>query len=178
MIGRLLKRCRRFWRAEDGNATVEFAITFPAMITIMLSGLELGFVTLQDSMLERAMDLTVREIRLGTGTAPQHDDIKAAICNYAGVLPDCTDNLRLEMIRVDPRNYVAPNATADCVDHSEATNPVRSFVNGDENESMLLRACLVFRPVFPTAGMGLQLAKDGAGNAAMTAASAFVQEPR
>ncbi|MDQ2093267.1 TadE/TadG family type IV pilus assembly protein [Rhodalgimonas zhirmunskyi] len=169
---------RRWLKDEAGTATIEFAIMFPVYIVIFFSAVELGMVQYRQSMLERGLDMAVRDIRLGTGTAPQHDDIKQAICDYAGVLPNCTNNLRLEMIRVDPRNYVAPSNVADCVDHSETSNPVRSFVNGDENDSMLLRACLVFRPVFPTAGMGLQLAKDGAGNAAMTASSAFVQEPR
>ena len=56
--------------------------------------MELGFVTMQHSMLDRAMDMTVRDIRLGTGTAPQHDDIKDMICARAGFIPDCDTSLR------------------------------------------------------------------------------------
>ena len=80
-------------------------------------------------------------------------------------------------IVVDPRNYVAPDSTADCIDHSEPSNPLREFAHGTANEMMLLRACFVFSPIFPTAGLGYALEKDGAGNAAMVASSAFVQEP-
>lgn len=168
----------QWWKGESGSATVEFAIMFPFYITLFLSSVELGMIHFRHSMLERGLDLAVRDIRLGTGTNPSHDDIKDAICEFAGVLPQCGDNLRLEMILVDPRAYVAPAASADCIDHSEESNPMRSFEHGGSNQMMLLRACYVFSPIFPTAGLGYHAVKDGAGNVAMTAASAFVQEPR
>ena len=169
---------RRWWAGDSGSATVEFAIMFPFFVTLFLSAVELGMIHFRHSMLERGVDMAVRDIRLGTGTNPSHDDIKDAICNYAGVLPNCGTNLRLEMILVDPFDYTPPPAIADCIDHSEDPNPLRTFDYGSSNEVMLLRACLVFSPVFPTAGLGYQIPKDGAGNIAMTVASAFVQEPR
>ncbi len=178
MIGALHKRFRRFWRGEDGSATIEFAITFPAVVTILLSGLELGFVTLQHSMLERAMDMTVREIRLGTGRAPQHDEIKDMICDRAGFIKNCASSLRLEMIQVDPRNWQAIPAQPDCTDKSEEVTPVRSFQNGQENELMILRACAKIDPVFPTTGLGKNMVKDGYGQYALTSTTVFVQEPR
>lgn len=174
-IGSLLKQ---LWRTQTGSATVEFAITFPAVITILLSGIELGFVTLQHSMLERAMDLTVREIRLGTGTAPQHDEIKAMICARAGFIRECRANLRLEMIQVDPRNWTGIDETPDCTDRSEEVSPVRSFVNGQENELMILRACAKIDPVFPTTGLGKNMVKDDFGQYSLVSTSVFVQEPR
>ncbi|PIE13553.1 MAG: pilus assembly protein TadE [Rhodobacterales bacterium] len=175
---RLLKHTlRRFAGDEAGNATVEFAILFPLMVTVFLSSIEISINTFRHSMLERGMDMAVRNIRLGTGTPPQHDDIKEMVCNFAGVLPDCENNLRLEMIRVDMRNFVEPRADADCIDNSEEVAPVREFVAGQANEMMFLRACFVFSPVFPGGGLGYYYDKDGAGNAAMVASSAFVQEP-
>ena len=75
------------------------------------------------------------------------------------------------------RDTVSMPGTADCSDSSEEVQPVRSFVNGQENELMILRACAKFDPIFPTSGLGKQLAKDGAGQAALIATSAFVQEP-
>jgi len=178
MIGRLGRFLRRFRRAEDGSATIEFAITFPAVVTILLSGLELGFVTLQHSMLERAVDMTVREIRLGTGTAPQHDEIKDMICARAGFLRNCSANLRLEMIRVDPRNWQGISNDPDCTDRSEEVSPVRNFQNGQENELMVLRACAKIDPVFPTTGLGKNMDKDSYGQYALTSTTVFVQEPR
>lgn len=178
MSTRIFGRLRRFWRDQGGNATVEFVITFPAVITLLLSGLELGFISLQHSMLERAMDLTVREIRLGTGTSPQHDDIKDMICERAAFVPDCATSLRLEMIQVDPRAWSDIPAVPDCTDRSEEVSPVRSFVNGQENELMVLRACAKIDPVFPTSGLGNSLIKDEYGQYSLTATTVFVQEPR
>jgi len=65
----------------------------------------------------------------------------------------------------------------DCVDHSENARPVRTFVNGQENEMMILRVCAKFDPIFPTSGLGHYLEKDGAGQAALVSTAAFVQEP-
>jgi Flp pilus assembly pilin Flp len=169
---------RRFIRSEKGSATVEFAITFPAILFLMLSGIELGMVSFQHSMLERAMDMTVRDIRLGTGTAPQHDEIKGLICDRAAFITDCDTNLRLEMIQIDPRNWSQISTEADCTDKSEEVLPVRNFVNGMENELMILRACAKISPIFPTSGLGKSIAKDSAGQYALVSSTAFVQEPR
>ncbi|UYV38637.1 pilus assembly protein [Rhodobacteraceae bacterium D3-12] len=168
---------KRLWDREDGTATVEFAIVFPFFISLFLSSVELGMITLRHTMLERGLDLAVRDIRLGTGTAPQHDDIKDEICEYAGLIPNCAASLRLEMVQVDLRTAVAMPDDVDCVDTSKEVEPVRSFVNGQENELMILRACVKYDPIFPTSGLGKQLKVDGAGQAALVAMSAFVQEP-
>lgn len=173
----LRRLAARFWRDERANPTLEFVIMFPVMVFFLLSAVELGFMTMRNTMLERAVDMTVRDIRLGTQVNFQHDDIKRTVCERAGMLPDCDANLRLEMIQVDPRNWSAPDPTADCTDQSEEARPVRNFVNGQENEMMLIRACYKFRPVFPLTGLGKSLTTDGAGHAAMVASSAFVQEP-
>ncbi|WP_406644855.1 pilus assembly protein [Aliisedimentitalea scapharcae] len=168
----------RFARAEDGSATVEFAITFPAMLFFLLSGVELGFVTLHHASLERALDMTVRDIRLGTGSAPQHDEIKDLICVRAGFIENCSANLKLEMVSMDPFNWTGLDTDADCTDASEEVAPVRSFVNGQSNELMILRACAKIDPIFPTTGLGQNMVKDAAGQYALVSTSAFVQEPR
>lgn len=178
MIRALRSTLRRFRRDEAGNATIEFAITFPALIVLMLSGLELGFVTLEHSMLERALNLTVRDIRLGTGSAPQHDEIKTMICDRAGFIPNCSTSLKLEMIQVDPRAWAGLDLTPDCTDKSEEVLPVRNFVNGQSNDLMILRACAKIDPVFPTTGLGSSLATDAYGQFALVSTTVFVQEPR
>ncbi len=178
MSTRLPRLLRRFLRSEDGNATIEFAITFPAMLFLLLSAIELGFVTLDHAMLERALDMTVRDIRLGTGTAPQHDQLKADICARAGFIKNCSQNLKLEMIQVDPRNWSSLPGDPDCTDQSKPVAPVRSFVNGQENELMILRACAKITPIFPTVGLGKNMQKDAAGQYSLVSIAAFVQEPR
>ncbi len=170
---------KRFWRAENGNATIEFAITFPAMLLFMLSGIELGLMTLNHSSLERAVDLTVRDIRLGTGSVPQHDQIKDLICDRAGFINNCRSNLRLELIQVDPRNWTGVPREATCTDASREVQPKINFRNdAGDNDLMILRACAKISPVFPTTGLGKNISRDGAGQYALVSTSAFVQEPR
>jgi TadE-like protein len=178
MIRRIARHLRRFVGREDASATLEFAIPFPAMLFILISSIELGMVTFNQTMLERAMDMTVRDIRLGTGNAPQYDEIKDSICTRAGFIKDCGTNLRLEMIQVDPRAWATLPGEPDCTDQSREVAPVRSFVNGQENELMILRACAKITPVFSGIGMGKNMAKDDAGQYRLISISAFVQEPR
>ena len=169
---------RRFRRSQAGSATVEFAIVFPAVITVLLSGIELGLVSLQHAMLECAVDITVREIRLGTGSAPQHDQIKDLICDRAEFISDCGSNLRLEMIQIDPRAWASIPVDPDCTDRTEPVQPVRNFVNGQENDLMVLRVCAMIDPIFPTTGLGKSLGTGPGGQFSLVSTTVFVQEPR
>ncbi|OWU69031.1 TadE/TadG family type IV pilus assembly protein [Marinibacterium profundimaris] len=178
MMRPALAALRRFRRSEKGSSTIEFAITVPAMLLMLASAVELGMVSLQHGMLESAMDQVVRDIRLGTGSAPQHDEIKDRICERAGFIDDCRQSLRLEMIQVDPQNWVSPPDRVDCTDKSEEVSPVRNFVNGLDNELMILRACAKIDPVFGAWGLGANMVKDGAGQYSLVSSTAFVQEPR
>jgi hypothetical protein len=177
MMRFITKPFRRFARREDGNATVEFSILFVPMFVTLLWAVELGMIHINYAMLERAVDSTVRDLRLGTGTAPQHDDIRDTICTRAAFVQDCENNLRIEMVRVDPFNWVTPPTDVDCTDVSEPVQPVRSFVNGASNQLMFMRVCAKFDPFMPHVGMADSLIKDGAGKYALVSTSAFVQEP-
>ncbi|MBY6089502.1 pilus assembly protein [Maritimibacter alkaliphilus] len=177
MMKRLLSPLQRFWRNETGHAIVEFAVMLPLYLTVMLSGVELGIWTLRQTMLERGLDLAVRDLRLATGQATTHDELKDLICTYAGIIEDCSSSLKLEMEPVSMWSFSTLPTTVDCADRAEEVNPVRAFVAGDGNQMMLLRACVKFKPLFPTIGLGKGMAVDGNGDAAMVALSAFVQEP-
>jgi Flp pilus assembly pilin Flp len=178
MIRRSVQALRRFRRREDGNASVEFAIVIPALLMALMSTVELGLINLRHSQLERALDQTVRDIRLTTGANQQHDDLRDAICDRSGFIDDCATSLRLEMIRVDPFNWTPVDPDPDCINRIEDVQPVRSFVSGQSNELMLIRACMKFKPVLPTWGLGKSLHKDADGRISLTAVAAFVQEPR
>lgn len=172
------QQARQFLRDEGGSASVEFVLVFPVYLSMLLMSIELGFITLRHSLLERGLDIAVREIRLGTGTAPQHDEIKELICENAIMILDCENSLRLEMRSADIRAFNSLDATADCTDAAEPTKPVRQFTPGQENQLMLLRACLRYNPLFPEDALGSALTKDASGQAAVVVMSAFVQEPR
>lgn len=178
MIRRTAQSLRRFRACEDGNATVEFAIVIPAFIMILMSTVELGLINLRHSQLERALDQTVRDIRLNTGANKSHAQVRDEICDLSGFIENCATSLRLEMVQVDPFNWSPVDPDPDCVNSIEDPKPVRTFEHGKSNELMLVRACMKFNPVFPTWGLGESLYKDGDGRISLIATSAFVQEPR
>ncbi|MEP1538700.1 MAG: TadE/TadG family type IV pilus assembly protein [Paracoccaceae bacterium] len=179
MIERTSKFLRQFGRNEDGQMVIEFALAIPLVFTLFLTSIELGIYSVRQMFLERGMDMTVRDIRLGTGQNLSHTQIKQNICSYAGFLPDCDSTLRLEMTSLDPRSFDSSlYGSADCVDVSQPVTPLRAFVHGNSHELMVLRACYMFKPVFPSTGLGYAYAKDGSGRSAMFSTSAFVQEPR
>ncbi|MFD1160014.1 TadE/TadG family type IV pilus assembly protein [Roseovarius aestuarii] len=175
------KYLRRFRRSEDGNASVEFIIIAPLFITLVTMSIELGFVTIRHTMLERGLDIAVRQIRLGTGDPGNHDQIKQVICdNSVGVLLDCDGQLRLEMQPVDPRAYATLDATPKCVENAHSVDPVdydTDFTSGTANELMVLRACYRYDPIFPTEVMGSAMTKDDDGKPFIVSTTAFVQEP-
>jgi len=169
---------RRFRKEEDGSAfVIEFCLFVPIVFSAFMMSVELGIYSMRNMFLDRGLDQTVRFVRLNTNTPMNHAMLKNMICQGAGFLEDCDSSLRLEMVPVNPRNWANFNQTADCIDTSQPVTPVRGFTLGQEHELMVLRACVRFRPVFPTTGLGYALEKDGAGKARMVSTTAFVQEP-
>ncbi|CAD0183425.1 Flp pilus assembly protein TadG [Ruegeria sp. THAF57] len=176
MSMKALAKLLKFRRSESGSVTVEFVLIFPAFLFFILSAVEYSLVTLQQAMLERAVDQSVRDIRLGTGSNLTHDQIKDSICNKSIMVRECGKNLRLEMIIQNAFVGVDLPPAPDCTDNSEEVKPVRQFKQGQSNELMILRACAKIDPVFPTSAMGRALS-DETGQIALTATTAFVQEP-
>lgn len=161
---------------EQGTMTVPFALWMPVMIGLIITTMELGFMSIRHTTLERALDTTVRDVRLGILGNPTHADLKDSICDNAPVLDNCGDMLRLEMVRLDMREWTDPSRTATCVDTSEPSVIDTTFQTGS-NELMFLRACYKFRPLTATRWLGAELSKDGAGYSALVSTSAFVVEP-
>ena len=170
----------RFRRGERGTASIEFVLVFPPIFILFVSAYEAGLAQIRSSMLERGLDTAVRDVRLATSSPPSYDELKEMVCAGAMLIPDCLSSLKLEMRRLDPRGTISVPRDADCIDREEEVDPVRSFVAGDENELMFIRACALFKPMFPQTGLGFQLHKDGNGEGeySLVSMSAFVTEPK
>ncbi|MFS4582548.1 TadE/TadG family type IV pilus assembly protein [Phaeobacter sp. C3_T13_0] len=175
---RIRRAIRLFRKHEDGNATVEFALVIPAFLFLLMNTVELGMITIQQSMLERALDQTVRGLRLSTGTPKQHNEIRNEVCSRSAFIRNCGTSLRLEMVQVDPYAWTAVDPEPDCINRVEDVQPVRNFVTGDSNELMFIRACMAMQPVFPHWGLADDMDNDADGRIRLYATSAFVQEPR
>lgn len=171
---------RRFRSGSEATVTVEFVLLMPLFFMFLISTVEMGMVILRQSQLERALDIAVREIRLTTGAAPQHDVVRDQICRLSGYTDNCATSLRLELVQLDPFDWEGVDPQPDCISKPEEILPVRGFSqDGASNELMLIRACMRFRPMISAWGLGEDLVEDDPeGLVSLIAVSAFVQEPR
>lgn len=181
MMRLLPRRIRRFFGRDDGSATIEFVILFPVFMVLFLSSFELGNVMLRQTMLDRAIDMTVRQIRIGAVPNVNHTTIRTMICNNSVFLTDCMTELRLEMDVVNPRAWAALDPTPDCVNRADRGVPPRRFTAGQQNQTMILRACHLFEPMIPSFGLGvvlgeLLIAESGETYRIISSAS-YVVEP-
>ncbi len=179
MMRSIRKHLNRFRRDEDGSSLViEFMLFVPILFGAFMMAVEMGVYSMRQMQLDRGLDIAVRQVRLNTNTAFEHDDIKDMICANTGWLENCSQFLKLEMEPINPRAFAGFDQTPDCIDSAdEDAQAPRGFTLGIQNEMMMLRACIRFEPVFPTTGLGRGFQKDGNGMARMTSTAAFVQEP-
>ena len=178
-IGSLSDRLRAFRANEDGTGTLEFMVVIIPFMMLFTSAYEGGVMSTRHVMLERGMDRTVRDVRIGRIAQATNENLTKQICEYARIIPDCLNNIRLDMERMDPRNWdPAKVATIDCVDRDEANQPVVTFpYTGDNNDLMILVACVLFDPMMPSTGLGKHVPKKSGGAYALVATSSYVMEP-
>jgi hypothetical protein len=159
----------------DGNASVEFVVVFPILFYIFIATVETGVTMTKTVLIDRALDLAVRPVRLGT--ALNHQQMKERVCDNMLMMSDCSTILRLEMRPIDTVTFEPLGTQPDCYDRAEEVQPDVGFDIGAPDNLMLLRACAVIDPLFPLTGVGLYLPKDNTGGYQLIALSAFVNEP-
>lgn len=172
----ILRSIARFLRCESGNATVEFVIIFPVLIGFVFSFFEAGWLATRSMMLERGLDLAVREVRIGAAAGLDHEAFKALVCARAAVIPRCAEGIVVELIPV-ASSADLPDRNATCVDRTTGIAPTVRYNPGSRSEIVFIRACLVTDPLIPAIGLGLRMPKDPSGGVVMIAYSAFVNEP-
>lgn len=178
----LFQKAGLFRRKEDGSATIEFALLFPAFITLFLMGFESGYFMVRNVMLERGVDIAIRDVRLGNGNVPQFAVLRKRICDEAVMLRDCENSLQIEMQRIviAPGGVATMQTTPTCRNKLDTDgDPLddTTYDVGVENSMMIVRVCVLQDPLFPTTGIGAGLGVDDIGNYAMIATAAFVNEP-
>ncbi|SHF36509.1 TadE-like protein [Loktanella atrilutea] len=178
--GRLTQALRHFRRSEAGTASIEFVLLFPVVWMLFGLTMESGMYGMQQVMLERGLDLTVREVRLGLMEEPTREKLIAQTCKYALILNNCENSLRMEMIPADVRNWKAISREVPCIDRSEKGVPVMNITNGGNNQLMVLRACVLIKPLLPLAELGRTLVANNANSDdeyALSVTSSYVMEP-
>jgi hypothetical protein len=177
MKPRLLSRLFRNFRKEDGTATIEFVICVPVVLTIFMASVEAGFYMAKHVMMERGLDMVIRDVRLGNVPSINHNVLRTRICDVTPILKDCETILKVEMRPVSTNTFNMPTQPATCINRGEVSEPLADFVPGNSDELMVVRICAIQDPIFPSTGMGLQLREDDQGGYQMIAASIYVVEP-
>ena len=178
----IVNRLKSFGKNQDGSSTIEFVLLFPTFVFVFLLGFESGYYMLRGVMLERGVDVAVRDVRIANGNVPDLVQMKTNICNTALMLPDCENSLQIEIRPISP----VPGGVADagteigCIDKTVDANDVANatiYNTGSGNQLMMVRVCALSEPLFPTTGIGAGLQVDSLGNYALVATSVFVNEP-
>lgn len=177
LMSRFKRRIQRAAREEDGTATIPFLLFLPFFMMLVISSLEMGILMLRHVMLERALDMSVRDLRLGVFTGT-YNDFKRSVCNRAGVIPNCMNVLVVELRPVSTVTWQPLASGPICVDRKNPLVPLNNpFEKGAGDELMLIRVCAKFDPIVPTTGLGFQLPKDNSGAYALISTTAYVNEP-
>lgn len=176
--GKTIKKLWQALRRDEGNATIEFVILFPAIMTLFLSSFEVSVMLLRSVLLEKSLDTTVRELRLGIFDPATAEDLKQTLCDRAPILPACSETMKVELVVVPTHSWDLPTGNIKCVDKNANINPATTVNFGIANDLMVVRACAKVDPFFATTPWVINLLPlDTSGEYAVVASSTFVNEP-
>lgn len=155
MIRFLTTRAASLFRDVRGSAAVQFAVMLPFLFFMVTLGTDFSMSMVRSVMLERALDIEARNVRIGTRLASDYDGIREGICDRARIIPDCMRRLKLE-VRAMPLDSFDPlDQYLDCVRLDELDiedTPPSNFFVARQNQIVLVRACAIFRPITPLGG--------------------------
>jgi TadE-like protein len=184
---------KRFRRDENGAVTVEFVILFPFYIFLFCSAFEVGMYLLRQILLDRGLDETVRNLRLGVypaswATIPTRDNVRLTVCDNTPIIADCSSQLNLELIDINDfrasRNseFTKANSQIECRNRGVANFvPSSDWNPGSRNHIIVIRACWFYKPFFNAFTIAqlapLKALQDSKGGVPVFATSAFAVEP-
>jgi hypothetical protein len=174
-----MTRILRFWRDSAGSSTVEFVIIVPLLLSILLMSVDAGITQLRQVFLHRAIEQTVRDVRLGR--VSENDRMSTLICERAAMLPNCRSKIAVEMRPIDTSNFTGLHSPSTCIHSEDEITPALAFnpgAGGLAQELMLLRVCVTVEPFIRWTGVAMALPVNPTGNYVLRVSSVFVNEPR
>lgn len=177
---RIAKNIRQWLGREDGSTTVEFVTIMPLAMAVFLASTESGIISLRKTYLDRAVEYTVRELRLGQIHNPTVAGLKSKICSRMTLVDNCEANLTLELnvVVTSGTSVTLPTTTSQCVNRATETEPVLDYEPGVANDLVLVRACLVQDVVFPTSTAQVAVGDPTNDEYQLISTTVFVNEPR
>ncbi|MCW4115305.1 pilus assembly protein [Aurantimonas sp. MSK8Z-1] len=170
-------RSLSFARSRRGTAALEFAIVAPVFLSLIFSCFEGGWYMTKSMLLDRALNKTVRLMRIGAAGAPTTQQaVKQAVCDEMMIISNCLNVLTVEMTKITSASDF-PTTQMPCIDRGATIQPTIAFTPGSRSSIMFIRACVVSDPLTPGLGFALALPKDSLGGYGLRAAAAFMNEP-
>ncbi|GAB4263836.1 MAG: pilus assembly protein [Pararhodobacter sp.] len=176
---RIVPPLLRFWRRDHGTATVEFVIAVPMVLAMLFSAIDFGAVMLRQVFLDRAVDIAVRQVRLGNVSQNGFNEFRQMICDGTILISDCTARIAIEMRPIDTDTWAGLDSPAQCVNREQDIAPVLEFDPGSgQQELMLIRVCIAADPFISLTGLVLGMPQaDGSGAYHIVSHAAFANEP-
>lgn len=168
---------QRFRKDDEGGVSLEFVAIFPIFMFLFLASVEISIFMARTALLERALDMNVRELRLGTLSPLTHEQLGVQVCEDSLLGSECPTAVKLEMTPVSRADWSLPTGGVTCIDRESLLDPVIAFNPGTENQLIIIHACIVLEPFFGTTKYALGLPVQSDGGVAIRAASTFVNEP-
>jgi len=186
-MSRAFALARWFRRSDAGTATVEFVIAVPLILAFLFSSIDYGVVMLRQVFLDRAVDLSVRQIRLGNvsgtgsgqGEGSAFANLRTLICDNTFLISDCENAITIELRPIDTSTWAGLDTPAQCWNRAENISPVLAFSQGSgSQELMLMRVCVVTEPFISLNGLVLGMPEAETGGFMLVSQAAFANEPR
>lgn len=167
-------RFAAFLRDEEASLTIEFCIWFPLFLLTFIYSVDMMVNLMRATIFDRALDVVVRQVRLGVGPG-NYQQFKDAVCrNYNSDVP-CNENLTLALLPMVQGGAIPGDK--QCRNRASAIEPPIEYDEGAGNELMLVRACMYIDPLLTVVPFAVWGRNETTGYR-FRAVSAFVNEPR
>lgn len=164
MISALKKRIQRLRDDQDASSVMELMMVTPLILVLSGFTMDLGMLMTRNVMLERAVDVGTRDIRLGLMDNTDYDGLRRRICQEAVIIPECETRLKMQLNAMSPYSWENPGKVPDCEDLRQVTvTEPREFDAASRNQLVFFRACAVLEPVMPGWGLGDNLLQSSDG---------------
>ena len=179
----MFKCLRKWFRTNDsGSASVEFVVLFPFFMATVFAGIEGGWMMTRFMMVERGVDVAMREVRLGVLKNPSYETLRDRICDVVTVVDNCNQNLVLttEIVRADETVSTEP---APCFDRTASQdelddfNPADGHNTGSSSQIVVIKICAIVDPLLRNYGLSNLLTLDDSGGFPIRTKTAFLNEP-
>lgn len=166
----LRRALHRFFRDDRASASVELIFALPVVFAMFVVILELCFLMARSTLLQQALEVTMREVRLGAIVNPTVSSLEEQVCDRMSTIPDCESSMVLEFTRINLTTFAMPGQQAPCTRRTQEIRAARAgelYDTGLENELIVVRACIVVDTITPLMDDAFEL----------FARTAFVNEP-